>query len=61
MATKTKITIITLDNLNKTIKNMQKTFAPINITNEIIDTKVSAEQPTDQNIGDIWFVEQERN
>lgn len=53
--------IITVKNLERTIDNMKKIFAPINIAEEVIDTKVSIEQPTDQNIGDIWFVENERN
>lgn len=61
MATKTEITIITLENLNKTLQNLQKTFAPIGITKDVINTKVSQEQPTHQNIGDLWFVENERN
>lgn len=57
----TEIKIITFKTLERAIGNMKKTFAPIGVTKEIIDTKVSSEQPTNQNIGDIWFVENERN
>lgn len=56
-----EIKIITFEKLGRTIEHMKRTFAPIEVTKEIIDTKVSIEQPTDQNIGDIWFVESERN
>lgn len=55
-----EIKIITFKTLERAIGNMKKTFASIEVTKEIIDTKVSSEQPTDQNIGDIWFVENER-
>ncbi len=57
----TEIKVVTFKNLRKTIENIQNTFAPKNIENKIVDTKVSKEQPPDQSIGDIWFVEQERN
>lgn len=57
----TEIKIITIEKLGRTIENMKKTFAPIEITKEIINTKVSPAQPSNQNIGDIWFVESERN
>ncbi|KAI4445177.1 hypothetical protein C823_007684 [Eubacterium plexicaudatum ASF492] len=57
----TEIKIITIEKLGRTIENMKKTFAPIEIAKEIIDTKVSPVQPSNQNIGDIWFVESERN
>lgn len=56
-----EIKIITIENLSRIIENMNKTFASIKVEKEMIDTKVSAEQPADQNIGDIWFVENKRN
>ncbi len=56
-----EIKIITFEKLGRTIENMKRTFAPIEVSKEIINTKVSIEQPTDQNIGDLWFIESERN
>ena len=57
----TKIKVVTFNNLSKAIENIEKIYATKNIENKIVDTKVSKEQPSDQSIGDIWFVEQERN
>lgn len=54
-------TVITLKNLERTINNMQKVFAPIGVKNKIINTTVSKEEPVNQTVGDIWFVESERN
>lgn len=57
----TEIKITTFEKLGRTIENIKRTFAPIEVSKEIINTKVSIEQPTDQNIGDLWFIESERN
>ena len=61
METEAEITIVTFKNLDRVIKNMQKTFAQKSIEKDVIKTEVSIEQPINQTIGDIWFVEEERN
>lgn len=53
--------IITFKNLNRAINNIQNTFASKEVETKIIDTKVSTEKPTNQTVGDLWFVESERN
>lgn len=61
MATETEITIVTFNNLEKVMKNMQKTFAPKSVEDDVIKTEISKEQPSNQSVGDLWFVESERN
>jgi hypothetical protein len=53
----TTIKIITFKNLDKTVKNMYRTFAPISIEEKIVNTEISPTQPENQDIGDIWFIE----
>lgn len=61
MATETELTIITLNNLDRAIKKMERIFAPISIEDEAINAVISKEQPENQSVGDLWFVETERN
>lgn len=58
---KTEVKILTFGKLSKVIENMQETFAPKSIENDVINTEVSTNQPENQTVGDLWFIEQERN
>ena len=44
----TTIKIITFKNLDKTVKNMYRTFAPISIEEKIVNTEISPTQPENQ-------------
>ena len=57
----TDIKIVTFKNLSRMIERMEDTFASKSIEAEMINTKVSKEIPTNQTVGDLWFVETERN
>lgn len=58
---RTEVKILTFDKLNRVVENMQSTFASKSLEDDVIKTEVSKTQPIDQTIGDIWFIEQERN
>lgn len=51
---------LSLPKLFKFLDKCYETFAKKEIENRITNTEISAVRPLDQNIGDIWFVETQR-
>ena len=57
----TQVKIITFNNLRRAVKNIHEVFALKDDAQKAVNAEVSPIQPENQDIGDIWFIETERN